>query len=94
MVIVIVRDIRTKRVISINGASVSTSDAVNARCIKGNQCRTLGEADEQMAVMETCKDCDRKKQRYCRSRSISKNSHICRLVQRNDFKTAKMKIGG
>ena len=36
-------------------------------------------------VKTTCKDCPIKTQRYCRSKSIAKNSQLCVLAQEHRF---------
>jgi len=47
-----------------------------------------------MAIKTTCLGCDKKQKQFCRGHSIAKNSHICRLVQKHDFKTANEKLIG
>lgn len=43
-------------------------------------------------LKKTCWDCDSKQKQFCRSRSVSKNSAICELIQKHDFNAAKEKI--
>lgn len=44
-------------------------------------------------MMKTsCFDCTSKQKGFCRRNNVAKNSPICELIQKKDFKTAKIKL--
>jgi len=43
--------------------------------------------------MDTCKECNTKKRRFCHKHSVGRGSQICKLVLKDKFEAVKLRLG-